>query len=368
VATAGGTISLIATGAISSNANGTINANGSSGAGGNILIKSTAGSVSLGAAVSATSTNGHTGGNITVQGSGTVTTNAGAIISSAAADATSSGGEILIRSVAGDVNLGGAVNGNGGTTNGNGAVITISADAGTVKVSAVNASKAGAGTAGLVQINSGSASATSVTQYAGTVLTADNQKLITVGTVNLPQANLVGNLAADLSGGTGSLTYNNAINLTVTTVSANATEGTLGLGLPQVVGIKTVGASILVTVTGTLTANQPVSSDPPAVAGGTIELKAGGDIISTTSGKVISTSTLGAGNGGEIFFWSTGGQINLHGDVNADGGTSGNGGTITFLTGGVAGSINVGNVSSLCGGTHGTVQFSATGGITQDVA
>ncbi|MHB8523978.1 MAG: beta strand repeat-containing protein [Limisphaerales bacterium] len=363
VAATGGAISLTASGDITSIlTNGTISANGTSGAGGNVAIDSTGGAVTLNASVSATGTASTIGGEITVQASGTVTTTAGATINSSAGDATSSGGEILIHSSGGSVSLDDAVSANGGGATGTGGLITIdsAAGAGSVSVSAV--SSTGATSGGLVQINSGNGD---ISQSGTTVITGLSLKLISAGTVTLPNSNALTNLAADLRSGTGSLTFNNASSLTVTAVGTiTVGDGTLGVNLPQVIGVKTVGAPITITVTGTLTLKQPVSSDPPAVAGGTIELKASGDITSIASGTVTSTSTLPTGNDGEILVWSTGGRIDLLGDVNADGGaTGGQGGTITLKAdaGSNAGSIHVSNVSSL----GGTVQMRATGGIAQ---
>ncbi len=237
----------------------------------------------------------------------------------------------------------------GGTVKGN--TVSLSAGTGIGDTTALNlvATNINASsTNGGVVLNNALATAVAVTFT--TVST-------TSGNINLKDTG--GNLTVG-----GSVTAGGSKNITLTT-PATGNISITSSGMVSAIGGTGVGGTVWITsATGTVTLNGSVSATGTAT-GGAIELKANGDIISSTSGKLVSLSTLGSGNGGEIFVWSTNGRIDLQGDVKADGGANGgNGGTITLLANGTITSepIKAGNISSVGGGT---VQLSATGGITQ---
>ncbi|MHB8736297.1 MAG: beta strand repeat-containing protein, partial [Terriglobales bacterium] len=98
---------------------------------------------------------------------------------------------------------------------------------------------------------------------------------------------------------------------------------------------------------------------------GDISLTASGNVTSAAGDNIVALGNYG--DGGEILLHATSGNLDLAGNVNANGyAASRNGGTITLVAD--AGSLKVSNVSSLGGGGSGVgglVQFSAPAGITQ---
>jgi hypothetical protein len=139
-----------------------------------------------------------------------------------------------------------------------------------------------------------------------------------------------------------------ALNLAAANIGAGTTNGSIVLNNTLATA---VSVSSLSTGTGSITFNQAgggsVTFTSVTTSLGTVALyDAGGNLLS--NGGITA--------GGEIFLHATSGNINLVGNVNANG-TSG--GTITMIAN--AGSIEVSSVSSV----GGTVQLSAAKGITQ---